>query len=108
MPIPSVIVSQLGATWWRSEKASNLTQLEYPKLTDSFIRVGWPAGGGLWVLKTTLGGAGDKGVAMIPTTYSIEERCRVIEQVGGVFYADPISRSTLTLTPTTFPSQANY
>ncbi|KAK9482459.1 hypothetical protein V1527DRAFT_509761 [Lipomyces starkeyi] len=42
---------RLGPTWWKSEKIYNLSQLDYPKLTDSFIRVGSPAGGSVWVLK---------------------------------------------------------
>jgi hypothetical protein len=87
--ILAIIVRQLGATWWDSEHEYNLSWLAYSKPTDSFIRVGWPAGGGVWVLKTTLEGASQKGAAMIQNAYSMEERCRVIEQVGGIFYANP-------------------
>jgi hypothetical protein len=88
MLIPAVTVRQLGATWWRSERAYILSQLEYPTSTDSFIRVGLPAGGGVWVLKTTLDGAEEKGAAIIQNAYGMEEWCRVIEQIGGVFYAN--------------------
>lgn len=80
---------RLGAVWWKSEEAYVLSQLEYTKLTDSFIRVGWPAGGGVWVLKTTEKGASEKGAAVIQNAYDMEERCRVLEQTGGAFYANP-------------------
>ncbi|KFY98508.1 hypothetical protein V500_01651 [Pseudogymnoascus sp. VKM F-4518 (FW-2643)] len=79
---------QLGATWWRSEEAYHLSRLEYPAPSNSFLKVGWPAGGGVWVLKTTLEGAGEKGAGMIQNAYSMEERCRVIKQIGGIFYAN--------------------
>lgn len=62
----------------------NLSQLEYPDLTDSFIRAGWSVGGSLWVLKTTL-----KGAAISHNAYDMEERCRVLEQIGDVFHAKP-------------------
>lgn len=84
-----IAVRRLGAIWWESEGAYGISLLEYPKLTDSFIRVGWPAGGGVWVLKTTLKGADEKGAAMVENAYNMEERCRVLEQIGGVFYANP-------------------
>jgi hypothetical protein len=56
---------------------------------DAFIKVGWPAAGGVWVLKTTKDEASRKGVAIIYNAYNMEERCKAIKQVGGVFYADP-------------------
>lgn len=83
-----VTVRRLGATWWETERAYILSQMEYIKLTDSFTRVGWPAGGGVWVLKTTLEEANLKAVGIIHNASDMEERCRLIEQVGGVFYAN--------------------
>lgn len=65
---------------WRSFKLRNDT--------DSFLKVGWPAGGGVWVLKTTVGVADEKGAAIILNAYSMEERCKAIEQLGRVYYAD--------------------
>ncbi|RHZ44748.1 hypothetical protein CDV55_100713 [Aspergillus turcosus] len=81
---------RLGATWWRRESDEFLQHgLEYPKGTDGYLPVGWPAGGGVWVLHTTLGNASNIGAARIHNAYDMEERCRVIEMLGGVFYADP-------------------
>lgn len=41
------------------------------------------------MLKTTKDEASRKGVAIIYNAYNMEERCKAIKQVGGVFYADP-------------------
>lgn len=60
-----------------------MAQIAGPKDTDEFIRVGWPAGGGVWVLKTTLRDACDRSVAVTHNAYNMEERCKAIEQVGG-------------------------
>lgn len=81
---------RLGATWWRS-----LAELYEKDIigsddeTESFIQVGWPASGGVWVLHITVEKAGDIGAARIQNAYSMEERCNAIEQLGGIFYADP-------------------
>jgi hypothetical protein len=83
-------VRRLGATWWRSESDEFLEhELRYPEPTDVYLRVGWTAGGGVWVLHTTLDNAGDIGAARIHNAHDMEERCRCIEKLGGVFYTDP-------------------
>lgn len=53
------------------------------------IIVGYPATGGVWVLCLPRNEAGRKGVGVVYNAYSIEERCKVIESFGRVFYADP-------------------
>ncbi|KAJ5921467.1 hypothetical protein N7466_009793 [Penicillium verhagenii] len=84
------MMRRLGATWWRRESDEFLKHgLEPPKPTDGYLRVGWPAAGGVWVLHTTLGNAGGIGAARILNARDMEERCRWIEKLGGVFYADP-------------------
>ncbi|GFF32844.1 hypothetical protein IFM46972_03696 [Aspergillus udagawae] len=81
---------RLGATWWRSESDEFLERgLERPESTDDYLQVGWPAAGGVWVLHTTWGNASDIGAARIHNAHDMEERCRWIEKLGGVFYADP-------------------
>lgn len=81
---------RLGATWGRRESDEFLEHgLEYPKGTDRYLRVGWPARGGVWVLHTILDNASDIGAARIHNAYDMEDRCRVIKMLGGVFYADP-------------------
>lgn len=82
---------QLGATWWPSEEEwiKDGIEVKYDETSEPVIEVGWPAEGGVWVLKTTLGGAIDRGTARISIARDMEERCRVIQQLGGVFYANP-------------------
>ena len=82
---------RLGATWWKDEKGMDLLtrELEGLKDSDEYVRVGWPAGGGVWVLHTTVEEASKKGTGLIHNAYNMEERCKVIEQLGGVFHADP-------------------
>lgn len=70
------------------------------ELDARFLRVGWEAGGGVWVLSTTLEEAGGKGAAIIENAFTMEERCRVIEQVGGFFYANPEDCPDLDLSDT--------
>lgn len=83
------VVHLLGATWWEDMYEKGLKELEVPKDMDVYIKMGWPAGGGVCVLYTTLEEASDIGVAIIHNTSDIEERCRLIERLVGVYYADP-------------------
>lgn len=76
---------QLGATWYPSEAEWTLDGIDYSYPTDPFLSVGWPAGGGDWVLKSTCGEADDRGTGMIDNARSVEERCQLIERLGGVF-----------------------
>jgi hypothetical protein len=55
----------------------------------NFIAAGWPAGGGVWVLREDAERAGEKDAGMLFNAYTMEERCAIIEQLGGTFYADP-------------------
>ncbi|EHK20980.1 uncharacterized protein TRIVIDRAFT_69992 [Trichoderma virens Gv29-8] len=83
---------QLGATWWRSEfhwKMGLITESVYPNLDITFIKIGWPAGGGVWVLNITDDEAFHRGAGIIYNAYDMEERCRMIKQLGGVFYENP-------------------
>lgn len=82
---------RLGATWWENEKGIDLLmrELEGLKDSDDYVLVGWPVGGGVWVLHTTVEEAGRKGTGLIHNAYNMEERCKMIEEMGGVFYADP-------------------
>lgn len=59
---------QLGAIWWE-----NRQQWAYKQIGDSvephpdnpFIKIGWPAGGGAWVLNITLDEAITRGAGII-------------------------------------------
>ena len=66
-------MSRIGARW--------------PKVPQSYILVGWPAGGGIWVFDATE--PYGKGAGIIHNAYSMEERCKVIERLGGTFYENP-------------------
>ena len=59
------------------------------KEDSEVIRVGYPATGGVWVLNLPEKEASKRGVGVIHNAHSMEERCRVIESLGGVFYAHP-------------------
>lgn len=81
---------RLGTTWWRNlADAFKKDILGSDDETEKFIRVGWPESGGVWVLFSTVAEANETGAGMIQNAYSMEERWKVIEQLGGVFYADP-------------------
>ncbi|AEO63869.1 uncharacterized protein THITE_2027417, partial [Thermothielavioides terrestris NRRL 8126] len=56
---------------------------------NSFLRTGWPPTGGVWVLYLTEGEAVKTNAGIIFKAYSMEERCQVIEQLGGTIYANP-------------------
>lgn len=80
---------RLGATWWESEIEQSENELGSYKSLSSYIRVGWPAGGGVWVLHTTKSRASNIGAGIIHNASDMEERCRLIGRVGGAYYADP-------------------
>ncbi|UKZ55207.1 hypothetical protein TrVGV298_009025 [Trichoderma virens] len=83
---------QLGATWWKNEYEYMKNAIE-PESTDGIVlTVGWPAGGGVWVLAVPPIRARVIGAAIIHNAYNMEERCKVIEQLGGgggFFYENP-------------------
>ncbi|KGO45363.1 hypothetical protein PEX1_058290 [Penicillium expansum] len=80
---------RLGATWWRRLFLAYEKEMTGESETEEFTRVGWPASGGVWVLHSTVAEARNMGSGIIHNANSMEERCKVIEQLGGIFYADP-------------------
>ncbi|KAL7915586.1 hypothetical protein GGI35DRAFT_184605 [Trichoderma velutinum] len=79
---------QLGATWYRNEQQFMRSVIE-PESEDQVVTVGWPAGGGAWVLTESPARSRIKGTAIIHNAFNMEERCRAIEKLGGVFYKNP-------------------
>ena len=62
--------------------------------------MGWTDnGGGTWILSTTRKEAIRKGIGRVKNAFNMEERCRVIESLGGVFYADANDCADLDLRP---------
>ncbi|OJJ73305.1 hypothetical protein ASPBRDRAFT_121978 [Aspergillus brasiliensis CBS 101740] len=83
---------RLGATWFETvHDEFESMYLRTPQDTDPWVRFGWPedGSGGVWVLNTTYGQASDMGTAIIYNANNMEERCDLIQRLGGIFYADP-------------------
>ena len=83
---------KLGANWWSSEWAyleQHYLDPTGPNPLEAVTIVGWPKDGGVWVLRSTYKEGISKGVGRVKNAFSMEERCRVIENLGGVFYANP-------------------
>lgn len=103
---------QLGAKWWPSSEQSMravlaqvedwdlegaLNVLEELELEKPALYFGWPAEGGVWVLNTTIFDATDMGSGRIHMAITMEERCKIMEELGAVYYAKPESCPLLDL-----------
>ncbi|RAL02622.1 uncharacterized protein BO80DRAFT_351737 [Aspergillus ibericus CBS 121593] len=80
---------RLGARWIPPYDDDFRRSVMGPEDTDRYIRVGWPAGGGVWVLNITYLQAGGRGTAILYHAKDMEERCELIKRLGGEFFADP-------------------
>lgn len=81
---------RLGARWYRDLEAEAAASLEGEYRTGHVVKAfGWPADGGVWALKMPEMDSYMKGMSRIRNAFSMEERCRQIEKLGGVFYSDP-------------------
>ncbi|CEI67933.1 hypothetical protein FVEN_g7792 [Fusarium venenatum] len=82
---------QLGANWFRDPDHKLRFGRKYRnKEPDApLLFVGWPTSGGVWTLDTNFSQCARKGLARIDNAFTMEERCKVIEKLGGTFYADP-------------------
>lgn len=83
---------RLGPRWYRDLGAEAAESLGGGERTDYMHVVkafGWPADGGVWALKMPEMDAYMKGKSRIRNAFSMDERCRQIEKLGGVFYSDP-------------------
>lgn len=81
---------KLGAHWWPDQDAEAFDSLEGEYRTNRVVKAfGWPADGGVWALKMPEMDSYMKGMSRIRNAFSMEERCRQIEKLGGVFYSDP-------------------
>ncbi|KAK1671226.1 hypothetical protein BDP55DRAFT_507629, partial [Colletotrichum godetiae] len=93
----------LGAVWFESEHPYELEDYsnfgDYPitsRRSDHVI-AGYPATGGVWVLRTFEEDGLKIGLGRIKNANDMEERCRVIQRLGGVFYEDPFESPELDL-----------
>ena len=91
-------VRMLGATWYDTAFALEEEILHQTVLVPDrmkrgntpYIKTGWPSNGkGVWVLNTTQSRANELGAARIYNARDMDERCQIIESIGGVYYSDP-------------------
>ena len=83
---------KIGAKWFKSEEhyfrwVEGMVPGELD--ADTELLLGWPESGGVWVLKVTQSDAVRDGVGRLKNAFTMQERCGVIEQLGGRFYGDP-------------------
>lgn len=82
---------QLGAWYFRSVADYDYASIGYGEDLDrrKMVVAAWPQSAGVWVLAMTAGEAGDKGLGMLWSAISMDERCEIVEKLGGKFYSDP-------------------
>lgn len=84
---------QLGAEWWPSADDEAMWWFMNPEdswdLDKPVTYFGWPAQGGVWALNTTIIGASQMGAGRIHLAITMDERCKIMEDLGAVYYARP-------------------
>lgn len=78
----------IGGRYYESDTAYNNYQPEQYALQRSHAWFAWPGEvpeGGVWVLWQGPGSPYN-GLGRIKNAYTMEERCKVIEMLGGTFY----------------------
>lgn len=102
---------QLGAKWWSSPDEETMWWFKNPEeswpLTKPVTYFGWPAQGGVWVLNTTYIGASDIGAGRIHIAITMEERCKIMEDLGAEYYAKPEDCPFLDLSDEAVPALAH-
>jgi hypothetical protein len=89
---------RLGPRWYRDLEAEADESLGGGYRTDRVVKAfGWPADGGVWALKMPKMDSYFKGMSRIRNAFSMDERCRQIEKLGGVFYSNPAKCPDLNL-----------
>jgi hypothetical protein len=85
-------LSQIGATW-RSSKAEWSDALigegDTAKMAK-IVEVGWPSSGrGVWVLEYLEDDREmSRGASLLNLCLNMDERCKIIQELGGTFYSD--------------------
>ncbi|KAG8156281.1 hypothetical protein KVR01_013860 [Diaporthe batatas] len=89
---------RLGPRWYRNLEEEAFESLGRESRTDTVHKAfGWPADGGVWALKMPEMDSYFKGMSRIRNAFSMAERCRQIEKLGGVFFSDPTKCADLKL-----------
>lgn len=81
----------IGARYFESNEAywHSIFGMEQPEPAVPWL--GWPGAvpeGGVWVLWSGYGNRRVQGAGRIQNAYTMEERCKAIEMLGGEFYQD--------------------
>ncbi|KAM7198762.1 hypothetical protein V8F20_006077 [Naviculisporaceae sp. PSN 640] len=85
----------LGAKWFPSiankheHDGEKIFKVRVPPGEDDIHFFGVTSEGGLWVLAIDELGGWEKGVGRIENAANMEDKCKEIEKLGGVFYANP-------------------
>ncbi|KAI2621000.1 hypothetical protein GGS26DRAFT_301472 [Hypomontagnella submonticulosa] len=90
----------LGAWWFISMDEYITIQYCSPEKLDQkmLVVVAWPESGtGVWVVTMNRREAPEKGLACIWNAFSMDERCEIVEKLGGTFYRDPAECPHLSL-----------
>ena len=78
---------ELRAKWYAGEWEYVQKELQVQNPSELVLILGWPEGGGVWLLKTT--DAPGLDIGRVANATSMSERYDVIRKLGGVFYAAP-------------------
>ena len=85
-------LSMIGARWWSSEEESEIPLpfkvRDGKRVTMEKLWLGWPKAGGVWALSLDEHEGSKRGVGRIKNAINMEERCRAIEMLGGVFHSN--------------------
>lgn len=83
---------KIGAKWWEYQDDFYGVSLGYGPTTpeeEQDLVFEWPEQGGVWLLVFENARAWPRDFGRIHMAHNMEERCRIIEEYGGTFYADP-------------------
>ncbi|OHE91503.1 hypothetical protein CORC01_13199 [Colletotrichum orchidophilum] len=93
----------LGAVWSESEYPRELEDPfnfgDYPinSRRSDLVIAGYPAAGGVWVLRTFEADGLKKGLGRIKNAKDMQERYSFIQKLGGAFYDNPLDSPELNL-----------
>lgn len=85
-------VRKIGGKWWEGNWDWVDATTKNRRMTEEEMAVlflGWPADGGVWVLKERRREDLRAETGRISNAFTMDERCRAIEMSGGTFFADP-------------------
>lgn len=82
--------------YWDDGLYYRIYNMEKP-LGDMLV-VGWPSSRGVWALNGSDWEASERGWSIVYHAVDMEEKCKVIEKLGGTFYPNPEDCPHLQLT----------